>query len=334
MNMSKSQIIIAGLVATAFLQPAHAAVDFVKDVVPILRTHCLDCHGADRQKGKLRLDTKADLIKGGKGGDTVKPGDAAASELHKRVVLPKDDDDRMPPEGEPLSAEQIAILKNWINEGLSWPEGIAILGLSAAPPAPTPPPAVATGRPDVPAPELPKDFKPSPAEATAIATLAKGGVDVRPLAQNSPWHEVNLRPQGASITDESIAALKDVTSLVELRLGGTKITDASLAMLPAFPHLQVLGLELTAVTDAGIAHVAALKNLTSLNLYGTQVTDASLAHLQGLKHLRNLYLWQSKVTEDGTRKLQAALPGLNINTGIVIATATTNSPAEKPEEKK
>ncbi|MBL9126090.1 MAG: hypothetical protein JNL97_00515 [Verrucomicrobiales bacterium] len=336
MKMPNTKILVAGILASSLFQPAFAAVDFVKDVVPILRTHCIECHGAEKQKAKLRLDTKADLLKGGKSGEIVKAGNAAASDFHKRVVLPKDNDDRMPPEGEPLSAEKAAILEKWINEGLNWPDGIAILGPSSASPAPSPAPAAAaaSNRPAVPAPELPKDFKPSPAEATAIAALAKNGVDVRSLAQNSPWREVNLRPQGASITDASIADLKDVGSLVELRLGGTKITDASLAMVKSFPHLQVLGLELTGITDAGVAHVAALSNLTSLNLYGTAVTDASLAHLQGLKHLRNVYLWQTKVTPEGVQKLQAALPGLNINTGIVFTAASTNAPAEKTEAKK
>lgn len=330
--MPNQKLILAGIVASSFLLPAHAAVDFAKQVVPILRNHCLECHGADKQKAKLRLDLKADTFKGGKGGPVIKVGDAEASELHKRVILPKDNDDRMPPEGEVLSAEQVAILKAWINEGAEWPEGIAILSASAsAVPAVTPP---ASDRPAVPVPVLPKDFKAPAAEAAALADLAKNGVDVRPVAQNSPWHEVNLRPQGASITDATIAPIKDVASLIELRLGGTKITDASLALIKALPHLQVLGLELTGVTDEGVSHLAGLQNLTSLNLYGTPVTDAALPHLQGMKHLRNLYLWQTKVTAEGTAKLQASLPGLNINTGIVFTAISTNAPAEKAAEEK
>lgn len=330
MKMSTTKLILTGFFASTLFLPAQAAVDFTKEVAPILKAHCIECHGPDKQKGKLRLDTKADLLKGGKNGQVVKAGDATASELHKRIILPKDDDDRMPPEGESLSAENIAILKNWINEGGVWPDDAVIEVVSAAP-APVP---AGPQKPAVPVPELPKDFKPAPAEATAIATLAKSGIDVRPIAQNSPWREVNLRPQGASITDASIAPLKDVASLIELRLGGTKITDASLALVKSMPHLQVLGLELTGVTDAGIAELAALGNLTSLNLYGTPVTDAALVHLHGMKHLRNLYLWQTKVTAEGTLKLQEALPGLTINTGIVFTAISTNAPAEKAEAKK
>lgn len=334
------RITSVSVLASALILPSGAAVDFSKQVAPILEKHCIECHGAEKQKGKLRLDTKADAMKGGKAGPSVKPGDAAGSELHRRVVLPKEDDDHMPPEGFPLSAEETAILKQWIDEGAQWPEGLVLKAPGDADAKPAAATATASttssapAKPAVPEPELPKDFKPTAAETEALAALAKAGIDVRPIAQNIPWREVNLRPLGTSITDQVIAPLKDVTSLTEARLGATKITDAGLATLKNLPHLQVLGLELTGITDAGVAHLAGLRNLTSLNLYGTGVSDAGLAHLEGMKHLRNLYLWQTKVTEEGTKKLQAALPGLNINTGIVLTAVTTNAPAEKKEEPK
>ncbi len=328
-----------GLLTTAFLTSTHAAVDFAKDVAPILQARCIDCHGPEKQKAKLRLDTKADFFKGGKSGLIVKPGDAAESEFHKRIVLPKGDDDRMPPEGESLTAEQVETVKKWINEGANWPDGATVV--AEPPPAAAAPDVAAVptapAKPRVPAPDRPKDFKAAPAEADALALLAKNGIDARLVAPSVPWREVNLRLLGTNITDQLIAPLKDVTSLIEVRLGTTRVTDAGLATLAGLPHLEVLGLELTAVTDAGIAHLKGLGNLTSLNLYGTSVTDAALDHLTGLKHLRNLYLWQSKVTPEGVKKLQTALPGLDINTGaelVVAAKSATNAPAAKPEEAK
>jgi mono/diheme cytochrome c family protein len=317
---------------------ASAAVDFQKEVVPILQQRCVECHGAEKQKGKLRLDTKADFFKGGKDGEIVKAGAAADSEFYKRLILPKDNDERMPPKGDALTAPQIETLKNWINEGAKWPDGMTV-------PAPAPTTAAApvvqpvddgwkpSGKvkPAVPAPELPKDFKAPAGEAAAIEALSKSGIDVRPVALNAPWHEVNLRLLGTNVTDASIAPLKDIPSLIEVRLGTTKITDKAIATLKALPHLEVLGLELTGVTDAGVAELNSLKNLTYLNLYGTKVTDKALDALTGLKHLRNLYLWQTEVTTNGVDRLQAALPGLNINTGweLIPVPASTNAPAAK-----
>lgn len=325
----------------AFLPSVQAAVDFAKDVVPILQSRCVECHGPDKQKGKLRLDTPAALLKGGKDGEVVKAGDAANSELYKRLLLPKEDDDRMPSKGDPLTAPQIETLKNWIAEGAKWPDGLTI-----AAPAPTPAAvaaavaavaaAVPAGPPKlvVPAPERPKDFKPAAAEAAATAVLARNGVEVRLVAMDGPWREVNLRLLGSAVTNQTIAPLKDLKSLVEVRLGTTKVTDAGLVILKSLPNLEVLGLELTGITDAGLVHVKSLANLTHLNLYGTAVTDAGLENLKGLKHLAKLYLWQTKVTPAGVKKLQAALPGLDINTGVELPPPAAAPAMEKKEEPK
>jgi mono/diheme cytochrome c family protein len=317
--MPKSKSIQVAVLAVILANPARAAVDFVKDVAPILQAHCIECHGPEKPKAKLRLDSKAGINQGGRFEDVVKVGDAQASELHRRVRLPADDVDRMPPEGDLLTPEQIEILAKWINEGANWPDD-AVVQVAKAEPAPAAG-AAPSSKPAVPAPVLPDNYQPSEAEKAAITALANNGIEVRAIAQDTPWREVNLRPQGESVTDESIAPLKDVGSLVEARLGGTKVTDEGLAALEKLTHLQVLGLELTAVTDKGVARLKGLTNLTYLNLYGTSVTDAALEHLAGMKHLRNLYLWQTQVTPEGVRKLQEALPGLNINTGAVAAAA-------------
>ncbi len=97
-------------------------VDFARDVYPILKRSCFECHGADKQEGGLRLDRRDDLSKGGDSGPTVTPGKAADSELIKRVVLPDGDDSLMPARGARLSQPSIRILRDWINQGAVWPE--------------------------------------------------------------------------------------------------------------------------------------------------------------------------------------------------------------------
>lgn len=333
-HMKNIAIIVVGLSIASGVSRAADKVDFEKQVAPILAEHCIKCHGEEKQKGKLRLDLKADAYKGGKSGTpSIIAGDAAKSEIIHRVLLPKDSDEIMPPEGGPLPEKTIQILKDWVAGGAEWPEGFVVKVAAKSGAAVGLPPAVPAmpAKPRPPLPELPKDFKGGAGEAGALAALAKVGVEARPVAQNSPWREANFRLKGAEVTDASLAPLKDLNSLIELRLGTTKITDAGLASLSGLSHLQVLGLELTGVTDAGLAKVGALKNLVSLNLYGTPVTDAGLDSLKGLTHLRSLYLWQTKVTPEGVKRLQEALPGCDINTGAELAIVP---PAEKKEEKK
>lgn len=329
--MNKPTLTVIALALAGALTSAQAKTDFSKDVFPLLKENCIKCHGPDKQKGKLRLDSREAALKGGKDGPALVPGDAAKSELIRRISLPKTDDDFMPSEGEPLAKEKIELLKAWIAEGAEWSATPAVVENTAP------------ARP--PGPVLPADFKPSAAEQKAIAAFAQKGIDIRPVAMNSPWREANLRLHSTNINDAALAPIKDIVGLVDLNLATTRVTDAGLAHLKPLVHLQRLHLELTAVTDAGLAQIKSLPSLTYLNLYGTKVTDSGLDHLKGMKYLRSLYVWQTKVTDAGVKKLKAALPNVDISTGWDLSAIVKKedkkddkpadaSKEEKPAEKK
>ena len=100
----------------ATLQESHA-VDFDKDIQPILTERCLDCHGPDKQKSGFRVDQRPILLTGGDSGvKSVVPGDPAKSHLIE-LLKSADEDEIMPPKGNPLNAEQIALMEKWIAEG-------------------------------------------------------------------------------------------------------------------------------------------------------------------------------------------------------------------------
>jgi hypothetical protein len=313
-------IVTSTALSAGVLTAAESRVDFVKDIQPILQQQCVKCHGEEKQKGKLRLDSREAALKGGKVGPALVVSDAEKSEMIRRISLPKTDDDFMPSEGEPLSKAQIDLFKEWIKQGAVWPE----TALAKGPSKPATPPG----------PVLPAEFKPSAAEQKAIAALAQKGIDVRPIAANLNWREANLRLHGTSVTDTVMAPLKDIQGLVDLNLATTKITDAGLANLKGLQNLQRLHLELTGVTDAGLAHVKGLTNLTYLNLYGTKVTDKGLEHLKKMGYLRNLYVWQTKVTTNGIKGLKAALPNVDVSTGWDLAALPKKEEPKKEEAKK
>ena len=119
------------VLAAAFTASAAPAPDFSRDVRPLLEQHCFKCHGPEKQKGGLRLDTKEGAFKTGESGEkAIVPGHAAKSRLIK-LVSSKDDAERMPSKGEPLSRAQIDLLKRWIDAGAEWPEGVAASGVVA-----------------------------------------------------------------------------------------------------------------------------------------------------------------------------------------------------------
>ena len=105
--------------------PATARVDFARDIQPIFASRCYECHGEVKQKSGLRLDDKAVALRGGESGKpAIAPGSSASSRLFQLVTHPNPDE-RMPRKGEPLSAQQIALLRAWIEQGANWPDALA-----------------------------------------------------------------------------------------------------------------------------------------------------------------------------------------------------------------
>ncbi|HEY3788227.1 MAG TPA: DUF1549 domain-containing protein, partial [Urbifossiella sp.] len=117
------------LLGSTITWPLHAAepVDneiFEKKVRPILAANCLACHGKDKQKADLRLDSREAMLKGGENGPSLKPGDSENSPLIKAILY--DGDIKMPKKGK-MTAEEIAILTTWVKGGAPWPAGGAAI---------------------------------------------------------------------------------------------------------------------------------------------------------------------------------------------------------------
>jgi mono/diheme cytochrome c family protein len=108
------------LVSSAASLVAAAPVDYEKQIKPIFTARCKACHGVLKQEAGLRLDTGALVRQGGDSGKVIDPGKSATSELLARITS-TDDSDRMPQEGEPLTAEQIAVIRDWIDQGANSP---------------------------------------------------------------------------------------------------------------------------------------------------------------------------------------------------------------------
>lgn len=97
------------------------AVDFDLEIRPLLQERCIECHGEKKQKGELRLDAKVHAFKGGHDGPAILANKADASPLFQRITS-TDEDEKMPPKGDPLTPAQISLIREWINSGAKWPE--------------------------------------------------------------------------------------------------------------------------------------------------------------------------------------------------------------------
>jgi uncharacterized membrane protein/YHS domain-containing protein len=283
-------------------QPVFAAA-----VKPILQEQCLACHSADKAKGGLRLDLPETIRKGGESGAAIEPGNASASLMVKRLLLPPAHDDHMPPDGKPQpSPDDLALIQWWIDAGapadqkaseLNPPEPIQRIlqrrsGIAALV-VPGNTPAITSASLAKPLAEV------LPAAQQLADELA---ISITPLASAEPWLQCNASLAATNFGDAELARLAPLSNhLVSLDLAGTSVTDAGLAQVAAMPHLKRLHLERTALTDAALTCLSALQELEYLNLYGTSVTDAGLDRLKSLGKLRQLYLWQTKVTPEGAK---------------------------------
>ena len=108
--------------------PAQA-VDFAKEIQPLLKNKCSRCHSGHEAKGGFSINSRNTLL------EAAKPNDSAKSLLYQ-LITSKDPDERMPSKGEPLSPEQISLIKTWIDEGIAWPKGYSFAEWRKAPLAP------------------------------------------------------------------------------------------------------------------------------------------------------------------------------------------------------
>jgi len=127
-----SLIVVIGFLAVTFgLQkwgppaqaegPQSTKVDFATDIQPIFQKACYSCHGPNQQMAGLRLDSKKLALAGGQSGRCVIPGNAANSILYQRVAG-LGDQARMPMGSKPLDPSEIALIRDWINQGAQWPD--------------------------------------------------------------------------------------------------------------------------------------------------------------------------------------------------------------------
>lgn len=301
-----------GPASNAAIQPRDVIV-YTSVVAPILQTRCVSCHGPSEAQGGLRLDAPEHITAGGDSGPVLVAGDAAHSELIRRLWLPATHPDVMPPRGRsPISVAEAGLLRWWIDGGASFEHTLADVEVPAdvRPALESHVGVLAPAGPAI----LSLDVPPLP--SSVLADLVKQGLPVSRLSEQTAFLQVQARGLGQAFDDAKVQALLPAAAQITwLDLGGTAVTDAAMEVVARFPHLSRLHLDRTTITDEGIARLTSLEHLEYLNLYGTGVSDAAIDVLAALPRLRTLYLWQTGVTAAGVDRLKSKRSALDINTG-------------------
>ena len=272
---------------------------YFSKVRPIFAKACVSCHGPQKQKGDLRLDTPDFIRAGVNGKPVIVPGVPAKSRVYHVTGLPADDTDKMPPKGTTLNSTERAVLAEWIKNGADLGDGVSI----------------AAGHDGVFLVDTIAANLPEP-DPGVMEELKKDHVVIRPLSKNGFVLELDFSHSDRARSDLKLSQLAPIAlHIYALDFSRTTITDADLGQLTAMKNLSRLLLSRTSITDAGLTTLKSNTSLEQLNLYDTGVTDAGLATLSSLPSLKKVYLWQSKATAEGAKQLQKQVPGLAVSIG-------------------
>jgi len=311
------------------------AVLYTDAIQPLLQARCYNCHGPNKKKGKLRLDTQEFILLGGEDGKALVPGKPDEGEMIKRLMLPLNNKDHMPPLEKPqLTQNEITLLNWWISTGADFTKKIKDLPQTdkirpVLDALQTGSSASDNTAADIPQAEVKK------ADDDAIAKLKKAGVIIVPVAQNSNYLSASFVSASAG-TDTLLKLLQPVQQqLVWLNLGNSSLTDTGMQMIAKLNNITRLHLNNTAITDNGLAQLKADTNLHYINLVHTSVTAKGVGELKTIKNLRSIYLYQSAVDKTEWPALKKIFPKTILDSGgYTVPTLVTDTTQVKlPKEK-
>jgi len=284
------------------------SVVFEDVVQPILKAKCESCHNDQKTKGALKMNSIANLMKGGKHGAIWKAGDVLNSHLIQRIKLPMNAKEHMPPLGKAqLSPDEITLLTLWVKEGASFdkslkdfsPEFQQLIKPATA--------AAAT-----------KEYDFTSASESAIASVNTPYCTVYPIAYESPALQADFYV-AAKFDPKSLSDLSQVSEqLVGLQLSKMPITNESLSLISTFSNLEKLNLNFTSIDDAGLTQLNGLIHLENLSISGTKVGRSGITKLlPKLSSLREIHVWNIGLSAADLAGLQKQFPKIKFDAGYV-----------------
>jgi uncharacterized membrane protein len=259
-------------------------------IEPIFIARCITCHGEDKHKGDLRLDSYHALIRGGKDGAVIQTGNTQASDLFRRITLPASHDDFMPKGKQPLTADQVKLIELWIGAGAS--DTLAVNAIKNAPSA-------SALRAEVTFEEIDPAAvdKLRSAIAPKVSLLQKQFPNILDYdSRSSADLRLNASTLGARFGDRDLEAFAPIAGqIVVADLSRTAISDHSGAFIASMKRLRVLRLMDTNLTDATLLRLENLNQLESLDVYGTPVTPRVLPTIAKLPKLSHFYAGQTRI---------------------------------------
>lgn len=276
--------------------PVYTAI-----IEPILDAKCTSCHNPSKKKGDLDMSSFELLMAGGKNGPILVHGDAKESSLMKRIVLPLEHDDHMPPDGKPqLTDQEFSLIKGWIE--MSGDNVFTLASLSTNDTLYQ----FAQARIDaLNNNDADKTYDFDYASASTIESLNNSYRTVKQPVATSPALDVSVFVRQAFIPEYLSELSKVDEQIVSLNLSYLPITDKDIEFIASFPNLEKLLLNYTDITGATLDKLSNCSNLKELSLAGTKVSTDISGALSSIKSLQIVRVWDTEITPDEAKEMQA-----------------------------
>lgn len=258
-------------------------------VQPIINQNCKSCHNPKNLKGELDLTSYDGLLKGGEDGTVLVSGNAEESSLYARLVLPKEDEDHMPPEEKRQpQKEAIELIKAWIELGGTTDSK---LGESTISPETLEPFFHRVEKPFYPEQTV------EAASSETLDLLKSEGFFAEAVSEESNWLMISCI-NFQSFNDQDWTKLGPVKQqVVYLDLTGTKITDSILDSISSLPNLTVLKLNQTSISGSTLGTLNSNQHLKNLYLNNTSVNFDQLNLLNNHPSLEKVFAFETPLSE-------------------------------------
>lgn len=275
----------------------------------ILENKCVSCHNKNKTKGRFLMTSLDALLAGGENGITILPRNPQESELIRRVHLPMEDEEHMPPDGkQPLNEQEIKILERWIALGAS--DTLRYKQLSVSEPLK----GLIT---NLMQPHANEKWAKLPRVAdSTLQSLNSDYATIKYIANGTNALSVNVY-KSTFYRAEQLTDLKLIReNIVQLDVSGLPLGKVEMDFITSCLNLEWLELDQTSITDAEIEGLVLLSKLKTVKLFSTEISDGSIPIFTKMNGLQEMYLWNTQISTDGINTLKAANPILRIEEGI------------------
>ncbi|MDP4679091.1 MAG: cytochrome C [Cyclobacteriaceae bacterium] len=281
------------------LKPKSEMIIYDDLIVPFIETKCMSCHNEHKKKGDYLMTSYASLVKGGESGaQAVVSGNLTDSELLKRVLLPLNHDDHMPPEGKkPLNEYEIDLLKFWIAEGAPTDMIVShiendtinrVIDLYL-------PESARMSRRLVQSKEEKKKLI---VELQAIGEKLQVSI-VEDLDSEGNLFALSMQFPPWPFFDEQLQELQPYYDLFsKVSLVASDVTDDGLYFIGKMTNLRELYIQKTTIDGSGLIYLKDLPFLERLNLSYTKMNDASVLQLITHPGLKEVYLHNNGISPE------------------------------------